>query len=82
MPYIPVAERRSAQTDPLTVGQLNYALTRKVDAWLNGQGISYTNLNAAIGVLECMKMELARKLLAPYEDRRCAENGEVFSSLL
>ena len=35
-------------------------------------------LNAAIGVLECAKLELYRRVVAMYEDGKIKENGDVF----
>ena len=38
----------------------------------------YTDLSAAIGDIESAKLEIYRRLLAPMEDRKRKENGEVF----
>jgi len=32
----------------------------------------------AIGALECAKLELYRRVAAPYEDTKIAENGDVY----
>jgi hypothetical protein len=58
-------------------GDLNYMLTRIVLAWL-GSPVSYASINTAIGVLECMKLELYRRVAAPYEDDKRDLNGEVY----
>ena len=81
MPYIPKGERKLALTSPFTSGQLNYAITTTVDRFLDQEGVSYASLNAAIGVLECAKLELYRRVAAPYEDIKCAENGDVYTPL-
>ena len=39
---------------------------------------NYALYNAVIGVLECAKMELYRRQISPYEDRKIAENGDVY----
>jgi hypothetical protein len=39
--------------------------------------VSYTNINAVIGVLECVKLELYRRLAASYEDKKVVENGDI-----
>jgi len=31
-----------------------------------------------VGVLECAKMELYRRVAAPYEDKKKEENGDVY----
>ena len=36
-------------------------------------------LNEAIGALECATLELYRRKVAPYEDGKIAENGEVYT---
>lgn len=84
MPYIdPEARRRllDAGGQPQTAGELNYVITRAVDQFLQAQGhLRYDNLNTSVGVLECAKLELYRRLAAPYEDRKCDENGDVYGS--
>jgi len=82
MPYIEADARPSLDDrlrTPATVGELNYVVTRLVLEFIRNQGgMSYTTANAAIGVLECAKLELYRRLAAPYEDRKIAENGDVY----
>lgn len=81
MPYIPQAERRALlySRGPDTPGELNYELSKTVWKWIQRRGgASYSNLNAAIGVLECCKQELYRRVVAPYEDTKCALNGDVY----
>ena len=41
--------------------------------------LAYAEFNEAIGAIECAKLELYRRMLAPYEDRKIAENGDVFT---
>jgi hypothetical protein len=43
-------------------------------------GIKYANINEAIGVLECAKLELYRRIAAPYEDHKISETGDVYRS--
>ena len=57
-------------------GDLNYVITALVKSYL-GPTPGYTRYNAAIGVLECAKLEVYRKWLAPYEDVKATENGEI-----
>ena len=61
-------------------GVLNYVLTRILLAFI-GPAPTYTDFNAAIGALECAKLELYRRMVAPYEDRKCAENGDVYPEM-
>ena len=61
-------------------GTLNYIITRLCDYWCRDwQGESnYAKYNTVIGVLECVKQELYRRQIAPYEDEKCEENGDVY----
>lgn len=64
----------------MTPGELNYCITRLVLHYLSqgGPTPSYAGMNAVIGVLECAKLELYRRMVAPYESVKCLENGEVY----
>lgn len=59
------------------VGVLNYVVSRLLHRFLRRAGLSYSSLNAAVGILECVKLELYRQVAAPYEDRKKGENGAV-----
>ena len=86
MPYIDQSARtRLADgAEPANAGELNYAITLLVDAYLarcalaDGR-IRYAHLNEAIGVLECAKLELYRRVTAPYEDEKMEESGDVYT---
>jgi hypothetical protein len=55
-------------------GDLNYIVTsicKKLYA------PKYFNYNRAIGVLEAIKQEFYRRVVAPYEDTKIVENGDV-----
>ena len=82
MPYISPEDRvRLVQGGvPQDAGELNFAITSLIDTYLRGRGgVRYLHLNEVIGVLECAKLELYRRIAAPYEDRKIAENGDVYS---
>jgi len=65
---------------PETPGELNYVITRMVDQYLEAKGgLRYTNINEVTGVLECAKLELYRRIAAPYEDRKRGESGDVYT---
>jgi len=67
------------QDDGGTAGRLNYVISSMVGAILkNDRLLSYTRLNELIGVLECAKMELYRRVAAPYEDDKSRLNGDVY----
>lgn len=81
MPYIS-EERRTAIRDgaaPQNAGELNYLLTWVVDRFLRDKhGFRYADLNDAVGALECAKLELYRRVAAPYEDQKLAAEGDVY----
>jgi hypothetical protein len=83
MPYVD-AEARSrldGGAKPETPGELNYLITRLVDEYLVRKGgLRYSHLNEAIGVLECAKLELYRRVVGPYEDEKIAQAGDVYRS--
>lgn len=84
MPYIDKEKRRDAQEEPLSAGELNYNLSQVINKYLSPSvsgPINYSSLNEVIGVLECLKMEVYRRIAAPYEDKKMEENGDVFTCI-
>lgn len=83
MPYISKAVKASLKDGrkPTVAGELNFTITTAVDSYLVTRGVSYTSINEAIGALECAKLELYRRVAAPYEELKRAENGEVYVSV-
>jgi hypothetical protein len=82
MPYIKQVERSQIDEhiDKIFIaspGHLNYAITRLIHNYIKAMGLKYARLNDVIGVLECAKMELYRRITAPYEDTKIIENGIV-----
>ena len=62
-------------------GVLNYVVTmiclftiKRVFIKLKG----YSLLQRFIGLIECVKLEVYRRLVAPYEDGKAIENSDVF----
>jgi len=45
---------------------------------LKATGISYDNLSDITGVLNDVKTEFERKVVAPYEDEKITENGKIY----
>lgn len=81
MPYISKDRRADLHTGemPETAGELNYLLTFAVNEYINAHGINYQVFNDALGALEGAKMELYRRLVGFYEDRKIEENGDVYT---
>lgn len=82
MPYITAEARERIAEDgvPTTAGELNFAITRLVDEYLAREGVGYRSLNEVVGVLECAKLELYRRIVAPYEDLKLQSAGDVYRS--
>lgn len=81
MPYIKVDDRIELNTlmrDPETAGELNYAITKMVMFYLNEKKKNYQTMNDIIGALEGAKTEFYRRVVAPYEDQKISENGDVY----
>ncbi len=86
MPYIKQEKREEFEKvgksghNPRTevAGELNYELTLKCLKYLKIHGTSYATINNIVGALECCKLELYRRLAAPYEDEKIKENGDVY----
>lgn len=81
MPYIDKQTRLHLLSDhykPATPGELNYVVTQAVLAYLDSAGEArYSSLNTAIGVLECAKLELYRRVGTVVEERAIGRNGDL-----
>ena len=88
MPYISSEEREAL--DELVAalvtelrngdfrGRLNYTISSVLAGLLESNGTSYRLINDMVGVLECAKIELYRRVAIPYEDSKIVENGDVY----
>ncbi|MBW1774099.1 MAG: hypothetical protein JRG79_07335 [Deltaproteobacteria bacterium] len=81
MPYVDkeARVRLDGGAAPQNAGELNYVITRCVDEYLIQKGsLRYANINEVIGVLECAKLELYRRIAVPYEDGKKEASGDVY----
>lgn len=81
MPYIEAGVRPaidSGRMEPRTAGELNYAITRLVLRYLKKHGRRYSTMNDILGVLSACGLEFNRRVVAPYEDEKIEENGDVY----
>jgi hypothetical protein len=80
MPYISQDKRRFAHIDPLTAGELNYAITLLIKqyAFERLEGLNYQTINDVMGALEGAKAEFYRRVVVPYEDAKIEANGDVY----
>lgn len=56
-------------------GELDYIITSLLKGLYDPK---YFNYNRAIGVLETTKQEFYRRAVAPYEDEKIEESGDVY----
>lgn len=87
MPYIKPEDR--TPLDPLIdqlcaalpaedfAGQFNYVVSRLCADVLETKQ-NYARINELVGALECAKLELYRRVAAPYEDTKVEQNGDVY----
>jgi len=80
MPYIKRERRGPAHLDhdSQDVGELTYALTAEVLEYITRKGERFSTYADALAALEATKLELYRRKIAPYEDQKRRENGEVY----
>lgn len=55
-------------------GELNYLITSILKRTYSPK---YFNYNRAMGLMECVKLEFYRRVVAPYENKKIKENGDV-----
>ena len=92
MPYIKKQRRKDLWEEgivgePGNAGELNYLITSVILDYLHNKRVltdkkmfnNYTDYNEVMGVLECCKQELYRKVISKYEDKKERENGDVFN---
>ena len=85
MPYISV-QQRTKFDDWLkelgqrigSAGELNYCISVLCKHYAkHGGEPNYQKYNEIIGVLECAKLEIYRRTISGYEDKKCNEHGEI-----
>lgn len=81
MPYISKtakAELDAGTRRPETAGELNYFFTTIAADYIMSNGLNYQRLNDVVGALDGAKAEFQRRVVAPYEDTKIRENGDVY----
>ena len=86
MPYtIPAARSREKDLrrlayDLRTEGDLTWAISVLMDEWVmtTAGTVSYQTLHRARASAQDAADEWYRRVMAPYEDKKLAENGEVY----
>jgi hypothetical protein len=82
MPYIQQQDRLKFDSYPvpgsISPGELNYVITRICQNYIADHGLNYQTLNDIVGALECCKLEFYRRRVSSYEDKKIADNGDVY----
>lgn len=80
MPYIKQIDRTEVEMGKAnkSAGELNYLITRIIQAqWINSAR-RYQDINDILGALEGAKAEFYRRIVVPYEENKIKENGDVY----
>jgi len=81
MPYIDEVRRVKLlefKDQPKNAGELNFLITNLITKYIFMKGEKYQHYNDVIGALEGAKLEIYRRKIAPYEDIKMKENGDVY----
>ena len=80
MPYVDPAKRSYLETDPRpeNPGDLNYMFTQICIDYIERYGECYRTFNDIMGALEGCKLELYRRKIGFYEEKKIKQNGDVY----
>jgi len=76
-PYIP-QEDRDDDCYWESPGQLAFHVTNVCQDFIKAKKPSYLTFALVVGVLVLSIFELWRRVIKPYEKKKCVENGDVF----
>lgn len=84
MPYLEKSvkealDNRTAR--PACAGHLNYMFTKISTGYIDDCDLSYQTINDIIGALEGCKLEMYRRVAAPYENTKIKSNGDVYEGV-
>jgi len=81
VPYIDKMRRamllQMKDNPPENAGELNFLITHLINNYISFKGEKYQHYNDVIGALEGAKLEIYRRSIAPYEDGKIEENGDI-----
>lgn len=85
MPYLPSSQKERIDRGLIALnlselkdsGALNYAIHQVVSQYISENKENYQVYNDIIGALECAKMELYRRLISDYENKKILLNKDV-----
>lgn len=83
MPYVVPEIREGLRPDPLHVarnpGELQFQVACLVDDFVTEAGLRYATCNDVLGALDGASREFYRRIVAPYEDKKIVDNGDVYT---
>jgi len=80
MPYIPLIDRYNARGNPQDEGELAYSLTMLYVDWFRAKAKKrkFKTMASLVGVIVLSLLEFWRRVVVPYEQKKCDEEGDVF----
>lgn len=83
MPYVnEEARERLMIEEAKKAGELTYLITVELLEYIQEHGLSSDSISDCLGALRWTELEFYRRLVAPYEDQKCAENGDVYCGMV
>lgn len=76
MPYIEKKDRLAASEGPINAGDLTYNLYATCVRFADGRK-KFITFCIVMGALVCTMFEFYRRKVAPYEDTKIEQNGDV-----
>lgn len=84
MPYIKQEDRKEFEEDLNNIsknicskGDLTYCFYKLCCNFVNMRKLNYETLSTTTSCLEDAKLEFYRRKIAPYEDKKIIENGDI-----
>lgn len=82
MPYIDSSKRNvsirlSDKMDFKHPGELNFAIHKVLELYVDRNGLNYRTVNDIEGALGAVAKEFYRRVAKPYEKKKIKENGDI-----
>lgn len=65
-----------------TEGDLNYQISVLLNRYMEHHGLSYNRMGDCTSACENAAAEFRRRVMAPYEDQKILDNGDVYSDIV
>lgn len=80
MPYIDPKRREIIDRGgkPASIGELTYVFTKTAEEYRKTHGDRFNTFAMIMGAFLCAILEFYRRVIAPYEDNKIEENGDVY----